>query len=127
MDAVKLQAWKYDAGEHRVKHCWAQPQAVFVGIGNAMVSKCPGTLAKATAEMLLNNGFPSFMSCVSCSVKIYNVYKGVVYEAVPTQPGVSFHGYPWRSMQGRKSIPRRIIQQFEQRAVLNGCLKDYKA
>lgn len=127
MSTAKSQSWKYDAGEHRAKHCWGHPEADFVEIGDATVGKCPGTLAKSTAEILLNNGFPYFMSSASYPVKIYNVYNGVVYEAVPTQPGVSFHGYPWRSMPGRKSIPRRILRQLEERAVLNGCLKEYKA
>ena len=27
--------------------------------------------------------------------RIFNVYRGVPYVAVQTQPGVSYHGYPW--------------------------------
>lgn len=118
--------WKYDPGEHRVKHCSNEPEAHFVREGSAVIGKCPGTLPKTLAEKLLNSGFGYFEPGSEYPSKIYNVHQGVVYEATPTSPGVSYHGYPWTRLPGRQMIPRRIIKSLEQRATEEGSLSAYK-
>ena len=46
---------------------------------------------------------------------IYNVFRGVPYEAAPTRLGESFHGYPWR---GR--MPEVVLDELGRRAEANG-------
>lgn len=126
MSQTKLPNWKYDPGEHRVKHCSNEPEAHFVRVGSAVVGKCAGTLTKVQAEVLLNSGCSYLEPSIDYPSKIYNVHQGVVYEAVPTEPGKSYHGYPWRRMPGRKLIPRQILKKLEELAEAQGCLRAYK-
>jgi len=49
------------------------------------------------------------------------VYQGVIYEAAPTRPGLSYHGYPW---QGR--MPRVIQKNLEAAAERAGCHREFK-
>lgn len=52
--------------------------------------------------------------------RFYAVYRGVIYEAVPTQPGVSYHAYPWRGdLPGRPGLPRRILRRLRDQADQN--------
>lgn len=50
--------------------------------------------------------------------EVYNVYQGVPYVAVPTEPGKSFHGYPWA---GR--MPASIREKLRARALQEGTVK----
>jgi len=55
----------------------------------------------------LESDFPS---------KIYIVYKGVIYEAAVTNPGKSFHAYPWRAdLPGRPPLPNSILRKLEEK------------
>lgn len=117
------QPLRYDPGEHRVKHCWKQPEAAFVRDGSAEIGKCPSTLSKQFAEQLLNDGI-GYPVGDERPERIYNLHDGVVYEAVCS--GSSWHGYPWRYRPGRKSLPRQIQQELERRAEQQDCLPGYK-
>lgn len=118
--------WIYDAGEHRVKHCSKEKDAHFVTVGNAVIGKCPADLTREVAQQLLNEGIPFLSPRKPHPAKIYNIHKGVVYEAVPTLPGQSYHGYPWKKMPGRNILPDRIIRQLKEKAIANGCFDDFQ-
>lgn len=114
---------RYDPGEHRTKHCWKEPRADFVTQGSAEIGKCPSTLSKKLAEQLLNDGI-GYPPEQATPERIYNVYAGVVYEAVCS--GDTWHGYPWRYRPGRRALPRQILQELENRAQRQCCLPEYK-
>ena len=118
--------WIYDAGEHRTKHCSKEKNAHFVTGGTAVIGKCPADLTREVAQQLLNEGIAYFRPQQPYPAKIYNLHKGVVYEAVPTLPGQSYHGYPWKKMPGRNILPDRIIRQLNEKAIANGCLDDFQ-
>jgi hypothetical protein len=47
--------------------------------------------------------------------RLYAVYRGVVYELVPTRPGVFYHGYPWRGdLPGRPGLPRWVLRALRE-------------
>lgn len=113
-------------GEHRVKHCWNQPVAGFQRSGNAFIGKCPSTLPKSVAEALLQSGIPIHHHGDGFPAKIYNVHEGVIYEAAPTEPGRSYHGYPWRNLPGRNRIPKAILRELERRAERSGHHRQFR-
>ncbi|NOY25435.1 MAG: hypothetical protein GXP62_06135, partial [Oligoflexia bacterium] len=53
--------------------------------------------------------------------RFFAVQQGVIYEAAPTRPGLSCHGYPWRGHQ-----PRVIKKKLEAAAELAGCHREFK-
>lgn len=121
-----LAPWKYERGEHRHKHCWANDWAGFVPSYRGKIGKCPSSITDMEAETLLNSGVPYFYEEPSdsstCPDIIYNVRNGIPYEAVPTTPTVSFHAYPWA---GR--LPRHIRDELRRRAEASGHHKEFKA
>jgi hypothetical protein len=110
--------WEYDPGERRTKHKWNRPEAGFDERGGVPVGKCPSSLDWREAESLLNNGIPwpeEWEETADYPSRIYNVHKGVVYEARPTMQGFSYHGFP---AHGR--LPRRLATELAQRAAKEG-------
>jgi hypothetical protein len=124
----KVLPYSYDAGAHRRKHCVLNAPAHFVGNGSVTVGKCSSSLSKATADILLKDGltFPRDLSPDQHPRKIYNVFEGVVYEAVPTSPGASYHGYPWRFLPGRDRIPSSILTALKERSTAAGFEREFK-
>ena len=115
--------WKYKRGgdkESRVKHRWKNDYPGFdPDCTKAPVGKCPCHVTEEIAQEALNHGVPFYADEESEAAggfpdKIFGLYQGVIYEAVVTDPGQSFHAYPWREIPGRKSIPRRILNRLEQ-------------
>lgn len=116
----------YDRGEDRFKHCWSNPYPGFLPGRRGHIGKCSKRITDAIATELLQTGihdeadinerddggiYPS---------KVYNVHQGTIYVAVPTQPGISFHGYP---VQGR--LPRKLLKRLRELAEAHGCLREY--
>lgn len=119
--------WCYDPGERRPKHRWAKDEAGFVDSSSGPVGKCHRSISIEIATKLLREGVVYHAPGTEMPEHVYAVYRGVIYEAAPTQPGVSFHGYPWRGNQGRPALPPRILRQLEQRAVTDGFGGAFKA
>lgn len=123
--------WQYEAGQGRYKHRWSNDYAGFEPGLKGPVGKCPCSINKHIAEEILNTGIPYYGSSLNddqTPAKIYAVYQGVVYEAVPTSPGISYHGYPWRGdLAGRPTLPKYILRQLQQQAQKTGCEKEYSA
>lgn len=57
--------------------------------------------------------------------RIYAVHEGVVYEARPTEPGLTYHGFPWRGRPGHNRLPRPIKRELRDRAEQAGCRKAF--
>jgi hypothetical protein len=112
--------WKYERGEGRTKHCWNKPHAGFKPSKRGPVGKCANTITDAIAEDLLNNGIP-WDDDDDWPEEVYNVHEGAVYVAVPTRPGVSYHGYPY---QGR--LPDCLVRKLQNKAQEKGCLAEFE-
>ena len=63
----------------------------------------------------------SFSAGTAPPERIYNVYRGVPYVAVPTRPGTSYHGYPHR---GR--LEPGVVALLRERAEQEGTLREYE-
>lgn len=89
--------WKYETDESpKVKHHWDKDEAGTVLVGNVVVSKCPSGLSVAECQGLLNDGYEWTPRGWNRDYpqRIYAVRDGVVYRATPTNPGISYHGFP---------------------------------
>jgi hypothetical protein len=120
---VDLAKFLYERGEGRSKHRWSYDRADFRPGDRGPVGKCHRSITETVAASLLHNGLvedspycdaPHDPDC------IYNVYRGVPYVAVPTQPGKTYHGYPWR---GRMSAT--IRRRLRERAVADGYGREF--
>lgn len=110
--------WRYERGEGRTKHRWRHDYAGFVPGDRGPCGKCASSINQELAEVLLNEGVPFFeTSNLDWPSRIYAVYQGTIYEAVPTIPGTSYHGYPWRGdLPGRTPLPRTVMRRLEAKA-----------
>lgn len=120
----------YDPGEHRKKHCWNEPYASVVKNGSTSIGKCPSTFSKEEARVLLDDAeyegkIEGQSAVVALPKRMWNVYQGVVYEAVPTQPGISYHGYPWFGRPGRNRLPRAVRAALAKRAEDQGFKREF--
>lgn len=89
--------WLYEPeAEPKLKHHWQHDRAGFIEVGSQLVAKCPAGMTLADAQSLLDNSIPYFPPRWSRSYpqRLYAVSDGVVYRATPTNPGVSYHGFP---------------------------------
>jgi len=125
---VGMSRWPYDPGGGGYKHRWNKNRAGFEPSGKGPAGKCPKTMTREQAQELLDEGFEvreEEEKTFPC--RIYNVYKGVVCEAVPTEPGKSYRGYPWRGDKGTGAgLSRKIRRKLEARASERGGLKELK-
>lgn len=99
----------------------------FQSAGNGPIGKCPKHATKEIAQRVLNEeAIPVFDGNGSTFPdKFYAVYNGVVYEAVPTRPGVYYHAYPWRGdLPGRKGLLRWLLRNLRQKAERKGGRKE---
>jgi len=120
--------WEYERGEGRNKHRWKHDKAGFEPGDKGQIGKCPKNIDEALAKDILNSGIPLSDEDDQVPSKIYTQYKGVIYEAVPTRPGKSWHAYPWRGdLPGRAPLPSRIKRHLEALATEQNYLKGYKA
>lgn len=118
--------YSYDPGHHRRKHCSDSPRAYFAMVGSALIGKCPATIDRPTAQALLTGGIPEIEAGEAHPSCIYAVHDGVIYMAVPTRPGTSYHGFPWRGRPGHNRIARPIKRLLLQRALQLGQEADVK-
>lgn len=127
MSSAATGRWLYERGAHRRKHCWNRDEASFCPSPKGPVGKCPNSIRDAEAQALLDNGIPFYEDEEDKHPShIYSVREGVIYEAAPTQAGLSYHGYPWRGDQHRGDIPERIFEELMKRADEGGHIKEFK-
>ena len=129
-----LERFDYERGEGRTKHRWKNDYSGFVPTKRGPVGKCHSSISDAIAVKLLRTGFPDpdpFETEDGCDgscndegwypERVYNVYRGIPYVAVPTQPGKSYHGYPHR---GRLSASMR--EKLAAKAERDGRLREFE-
>ncbi len=119
--------YQYDPGDGRYKHKWKYPYAGFEQSGSGYVGKCDSTITTEIAESELNHGIPYDFENRDHPSKIYVLYNGVIYEAVPTEYGTSYHAYPWRGDLPGRTIPRRVLRKLERVATEKGMLREMRA
>jgi hypothetical protein len=94
--------WKYERRDqsesgHPTKHRWDKPYADIIEQQNGEIEgKCPCTITVQEAEGLLNTGIEFFPDGwdKSYPLAVYNFHEGVVYKALRTRSGYSYHGFP---------------------------------
>lgn len=92
--------YDHDPGEGREKHRWGKPYAGFKPGSKGPVGKCSSLIDEERARELLNDGIALPDNAGGNHPrKIVNQFEGAIYLAVPTEPGKSYHGYPWRDDQ----------------------------
>ena len=120
--------WRYERGEGRFKHRWKNDYAGFEPSERGHVGKCPRHVTEEIAEEILNSRAIPYYEWEDSAYpdRFYAVYKGVIYEAVPTQPGRSYHAYPWRGdLQGRPGLPRKVLRALCTQAEESGELEAF--
>lgn len=101
------------------KHHWTEAFAGFVDAGGERVGKCPVGISAEQAEELLNTQAVEYHNPRApgpAPDRLYVIHEGVVYRAVPTVAGVSFHAFPDLPERLRvlpKPLRRRIIELAE--------------
>ena len=125
------QQYVYERGDGRRKHRWKHDEAGFEQHGSVRIGKCHRSIDDDEAQRLLDTGIPDpdpyrdpsagVPPTLAYPQKIYNVYRGVPYVAVPTRPGKSYHGYPAR---GR--MPPHIRKALCERAKRAKMLGEFK-
>ena len=109
-----LPEYAYETDENpKKKHRWGNVWAGFVRTRGAIVSKCPSTISNIDAERSLNDGVPWLNPRRDDQhpSRIYAVRDGVVYRAVPTRRGVSYHGFPELPNELR-GLPKALREQI---------------
>ncbi|EAZ98221.1 hypothetical protein [Marinobacter sp. ELB17] len=118
----------YERGEGRHKHRWKHDFAGFEPGDKGQIGKCPKSITEQLATEILNQGVPYYDDLGDeIPSKIYSVHKGVIYEAAPTMPGISWHGYPWRgNLRGRRPLSSRIVRKLKKMAEKSGHSKEFE-
>lgn len=130
-------SWAYDAGEpwKSKKHWWDEPYAGIRQDGNrkrgfVRVSCCPNDVTKEEATKVLNDGLPYALDPGGPPRRIFNVFRGVPYEAKETSPpGKSFHAFPILP-ERYVDLPDVIRDYLEEKAgpgVIEQWLKQWRA
>jgi hypothetical protein len=116
--------WRYETDEHpKKKHHWSKPMAGFVERRDGTrVSKCPAGFSLVLAAQLVNEGIPSptDLAPTTWPSQIFVVHDGVLYRAVPTNPGRSYHAYPVDS-DDLRLVPRDVLEKIFERARALNC------
>jgi hypothetical protein len=125
-------AYKYERGEHRKKHCWNNDYADFVERDGHLLGKCPNSITDEIAATLLRSAIAepepfAVPGRTPRPKRLYGVHRGVIYEAVPTQPGKSYHGYPWRGREGRGPLATEVVTQLRAMAAAEGYLDQFES
>lgn len=118
--------WLYERGDNRHKHHWKKDEAGFVPPVKGGVGKCHASITTEIAQELLRQGVRYNAPGADDVTHVYAVYRGTIYEAAPTRPGISFHGYPWRGGQGRPALPPRVVRALRAQADKDNCLKGFE-
>ena len=120
--------WIYEKGEYRWKHHWHNSFAGFVPghKGKGATGKCPSDVTAPEAAAVLSRAIALNTGSHEWPERLYAVYRGVIYEAVPTRPGESYHAYPWQQLQGRPPLPKCILKHLEQQAIDEGTQAEYR-
>jgi hypothetical protein len=113
--------WLYEPDEDpKRKHHWHQNAAGFVTVGATFVGKCPKDMSMELAQTLLDTGIEWSPKGWTAPYpqRIYCVWDGVLYRAMTTIPGRSYHGFPEhpsRFPPGNRALRDQIIVSARER------------
>lgn len=118
---------KYDKGERRFKHVGRsdEPEIRFSpGNPKMWVGKCPRTLSAADHVRLVNEALPGDNGDREIDVpkRLYVVHEGAIYEAITTDRGYSYHGYPYRG-----KLAGGLIDALRAQAAAKECVDRFDA
>ncbi len=109
-------SWRYEPDEMpKRKHAWDRDEAGFVEVAaGQLVSKCPIGVSPSEAQELLDGAIPWSPRSWRRDhpQRLYAVRGGVLYRAMPTVPGRSYHGFPEHSTgfpRGARALKRQIL------------------
>jgi len=98
-----------------------------------LVGKCPRSITDTIAQTVLNQSVAEPDPFIVPGRKpdpipkrLYGVYRGVIYEGAPTQPGTSYHGYPWRGREGRGPLPDEVVDRLREISRIEGFLEEFE-
>lgn len=115
--------WRYQVDEHprKRKHHWDNDYAGFEEDARGeIVGRCPSGITLDKAQDLINRQAVPYHNPKAPGPnpdRLYVVHDGVVYRAVPTVAGQSFHGFPELPQRLRdlpKSLRNKILDLAEQ-------------
>ena len=114
--------WVYEPDEYpKRKHHWDRSHAGFIRRGPNRVGKCPADMSLLDAQALINDAVPyrSPRWHRPYPQRLYAVSGGVVYRATPTNPGVSYHGFPeypqaFPRDANAREVKRRLLERARQ-------------
>ncbi|MBB3272758.1 hypothetical protein FHW75_003954 [Pseudomonas sp. OG7] len=123
--------WIYDRADHRWKHCWNKPHADFVPRYWGQVGKCSNQISDEVATDLLQDSLRDGLYVEDSLVpgdddslypeEVFAVYDGAIYVAVPTRPGISYHGYPYKG-----TLNKRLMKKLQDKAEKADCSAKFK-
>lgn len=120
-----VNGWLYEPeAQPKLKHHWQHNRADFVEVGSVQIAKCPAGMTLAAAQALLDNSVRYSPPRWSRPYpqRLYAVSDGVVYRATPTNPGVSYHGFPEHPDRfPSKGNARQVKQWLLGEAERQGC------
>jgi len=113
--------WQYEPRDPEAgwppKHRWHENRAGFRYDPSGKIEGCcPAGMTPEKAAELLNSGLedsPRGWARVHPK-SIYNFHDGVVYKAVETNPGKSYHGFPCKGPKsdGGRHMTARMMQRI---------------
>ena len=116
--------WLYETEWPKRKHGWNKPTAGFVRGQRGQIGKCPLGIAPPQAQAILNRAIPYYgeRRPNSHPKRLYAVHDGVVYRAMPTRHGISYHAFPeHHSKFPRSRAGQQLKQQLIDQARQLGC------
>jgi len=120
--------WEYEPDKTpKRKHSWEKNAAGFISIGTTVIGKCPKGISIDTAKELLNSGIPWSPRRWEKShpQRIYAIHHGVLYRAMPTIPGKSYHGFP-EHPRSFSELPKALREKIFEHAKQLGCLEQVR-
>ncbi len=123
---------RYERGQNRQKHVGSTGMPEIVRHSNdEIIGKCPANFPETRRKKLLDEAIPHITSppySAEFPKRLYVVdHDGTVYTGQTTNPGDSYHGYPYSGIMGKRLIAalREMAQQKNCEQAFNSWVKRY--
>jgi hypothetical protein len=122
--------WRYEPESPKRKHHWDFDEPGFVEVpkrgapGCVRVGKCPASLTVSDCESLMRDAIPWSPAGWDRSYpqRLYVIHERWLYRAMPTQPGISYHGFPEDPDGG--SVPESLYERIRELARAKSCERE---
>ena len=107
----------YDSPANRKKHRWKKNYAGFDRYNNQIVGKCPHDITYEKAQELLEQAIPDPPSEYDIDPypkRLYNVFRGVIYQAIGDGRSAHYHAFPADNIESMDSCTLEILQNRAQ-------------